>query len=56
LGGADEPHPPDRPRDRCLADPEQTAITAVDLGHISQAYARELAASFRASFGRHLFR
>ena len=37
-------------------DPEQTAITAVDLGHISQAYALELAASFRACFGRHLFR
>jgi hypothetical protein len=37
-------------------DPQQTAITAVDLGHISQAYAREFAASFRASFGRQLFR
>ena len=47
---------PTAPRDRCLADPEQTAITAVDLDHISHAYTLELAASFRASFGRQLFR
>jgi hypothetical protein len=33
-----------------------TTITAVDRGHISQTYALELAASFRASFRRQLFR
>jgi hypothetical protein len=33
-----------------------STITAVDRGHISQTYALELAASFRASFRRQLFR
>jgi hypothetical protein len=56
LGGADEPHSLDVFVFGVWLDPQQTAITAVDLGHISQAYALELAASFRASFGRQLFR